>query len=485
MTMSMPMSMDLPLENIIDTFTVPSLFTQDEEIALVDTAYSLINDLLEKDAMLYIQPYFHDYVIIEVTELLLEQLGDIIPDDIEAEVNLCVEQAMRHFYLKVAPKRSFHKTFIRLPPNMVKLRVKIAYLQAVPQPEQRTPAWYNFRYKYLTASSIWKAFISESTRNQLIYDKCKPLNVEKYSHTSLESPMHWGHKYEPVSIQLYEAFYDTQVSDFGCIPHKTLDFLAASPDGINTLESSARYGRMLEIKNIVNRDIDGNPKMEYWIQMQLQMEVCNLNECDFFETRFKEYADEEAYLADSYQAEETNTNTDTDPDINKTQAGEQKGVMIQFIIKGQPYYEYAPLNTSRADLAKWEAAMMEKHSNDLWGKTIYWRLDEVSCVLVLRNKFWFNVAVPILTDLWKTIEYEKAHGYEHRSPHKKVKLNNSIVAKKCLIDLSAMMDEEEKKKEEDNDNDNDKEEEEEEANILTIETEVLCSDVLCSNVTIS
>ncbi len=448
----MPIDLDLPLENILDTFTAPSLFTEDEEIALIDTAYSLINDLLAKDAMLYIQPYFHDYVIIEVTELLLEQLADSIASDIENEVTLCVERAMSHFYTKIAPKRSFHKTFIRCPPNMVKLRAKITYLQEVPQPDQRTPAWYNFRYKYLTASSIWKAFISESTRNQLIYDKCKPLNVEKYSHTSLESPMHWGHKYEPVSIQLYETKYETKVSDFGCIPHNTLDFLAASPDGINTLESSPRYGRMLEIKNIVNRDIDGNPKMEYWIQMQLQMEVCNLNECDFFETRFKEYADEEAYVADSYRPE------GAEADINKTHTGEQKGRMIQFIVKGQPHYEYAPLNIPSTALGKWEEAMMEKHCNDLWGKTIYWRLDEMSCVLVLRNKFWFKAAVPILTDLWKTIEYEKAHGYEHRSPNKKVKLNNIIVVKKCLIDLADMQEQEQAQEQE-----------------LTIETEVLAS----------
>jgi hypothetical protein len=253
--------------------------------------------------------------------------------------------------------------------------------------------------------------------------------------------MHWGHKYEPVSIQLYETKYETKVSDFGCIPHNTLDFLAASPDGINTLESSPRYGRMLEIKNIVNRDIDGNPKMEYWIQMQLQMEVCNLNECDFFETRFKEYADEEAYVADSYRPE------GAEADINKTHTGEQKGRMIQFIV-----------NIPSTALGKWEEAMMEKHCNDLWGKTIYWRLDEMSCVLVLRNKFWFKAAVPILTDLWKTIEYEKAHGYEHRSPNKKVKLNNIIVVKKCLIDLADMQEQEQAQEQE-----------------LTIETEVLAS----------
>ena len=428
------------LINIIDTFTAPSVFTVNEELALVETASVLINDLLTTETMLYIQPYFHEYVIIEVTELIIDQLAEAITYDIEDDVALCVEQAMKIFYSRVAPKRSFSKTFIRTKPSIAKLKEKITYLQNVPQPEQRTTEWYNFRYKFLTASSIWKAFISESTRNQLIFDKCKPLNVEKYSHTSLDSPMHWGHKYEPVSVILYELLYKTQVSDFGCIPHNTLGFLAASPDGINTLETSDRYGRMLEIKNIVNRDIDGIPKMEYWIQMQLQMEVCNLHECDFLETRFKEYADEEAYLLDS----DNDNDNDNDTNINKTQDGQQKGMMIQFMSKGQPHYEYAPLNVSRADQLLWEEAMMDKHINDIWGKNIYWRLDELSCVLVLRNKFWFKAATPVLTELWKTIEHEKINGYAHRSPNKKVKLdtNNIVQTGKCFIDLSLLMDQE-------------------------------------------
>jgi hypothetical protein len=82
------------------------------------------------------------------------------------------------------------------------------------------------------------------------------------------------------------------------------------------------------------------------------------------------------------------------------------------------------------------------------------------------------VAVPILTDLWKTIEHEKAHGYEHRSPHKKVKLNNTIVVKKCLIDFSAMMEEEAEVEVE--------VEVEKQANVLTIDTEVLCTNVVIS-----
>ena len=54
---------------------------------------------------------------------------------------------------------------------------------------------------------------------------------------------------------------------------------------------------MVEIKNIVNREITGRPKEEYWIQTQIQMEVCDLDECDFVETRFKEYDSKEDYDA--------------------------------------------------------------------------------------------------------------------------------------------------------------------------------------------
>ena len=59
------------------------------------------------------------------------------------------------------------------------------------------------------------------------------------------------------------------------------------------------YGRMIEIKNVVSREITGIPKMEYWIQMQLQMEVCDLNECDFLETKFIQYSNEEEYREDN------------------------------------------------------------------------------------------------------------------------------------------------------------------------------------------
>ena len=197
---------------------------------------------------------------------------------------------------------------------------------------------------------------------------------------NVETTLHWGQKYEPLSVLIYEHMYNTTIEDFGCIKHDKHTFLGASPDGINVESSSPRYGRMLEIKNIVNREITGIPKLEYWVQMQLQMETCRLEECDFLETRFKEYEDETSYL-------------------NDTEI-EYKGIILYFSKEGKPTYMYSPLDfiKSSSKLEKWEekTRIDMEEQGFLWVKNLYWKLDEMSCVLVKRNSRWFNTVVPTI-----------------------------------------------------------------------------------------
>ena len=214
--------------------------------------------------------------------------------------------------------------------------------------------------------------------------------------------MHWGHKYEPVSIFWYEKMFKTTVSDFGCIPHKTIEYIAASPDGINTCPHSDRFGRMLEVKNIVNRDITGIPKPEYWIQMQIQMEVCELNECDFLETRFKEYEDEDSFNEDGT--------------FQFTKDGKHKGIILFFVDGEDAKYEYAPFMCTRDEYNEWENETMKQNSHLTWVQNLYWRLEEVSCVLVLRNKIWFKGAKIMLDEFWDIIQKKKGGDYIHRAP---------------------------------------------------------------------
>jgi len=303
------------------------------------------------------------------------------------------------------------------------MKKKIEFLESVYQPEQRTDEWYQHRHGLVTASSVWKVFGSQSTRNQLIYEKCGEIDVEKYNRVNTESSLHWGQKYEKLSKDIYEIVNNTKIQEFGCIkhPNPAYYFIGASPDGINVCPLSVLYGRMLEIKNVVSREITGIPKEDYWIQMQVQMEVCRLSECDFLETKFIEYEDEDAFYADSN--DEGNRQN-----WNYNLSGKRRGVIVYFIKDGKPFYQYAPLEiTSKAQFDEWFEKTIDIYDTITWIKNIYWRLDVYSCVLVVRDKAWFKNAVVKIEELWKTIETEKITGYEHRAPKKrKTKQMNDV-----------------------------------------------------------
>jgi hypothetical protein len=221
------------------------------------------------------------------------------------------------------------------------------------------------------------------------------MNTEKFKPTLNENSLTWGHKYEPLSNLIYEMKMNTKVKEFGCIEHPVYKFLAASPDGIVVGENN--YGRMLEIKNVVSRVIDGCPKKEYYVQMQLQMEVCNLDECDFVETKFTEY--------DGFQQFVENDTND-------------KGVIAVFVKDNKFVYEYMPFGSN---IDEWTDTII-KTSQGEWFKNIYWKLDVFSCVLVKRNKEWFQSAIGHLEDLWRIVCEERITGeYSKRAPKKKEK----------------------------------------------------------------
>ena len=339
------------------------------------------------------------------------------------------------------------------------VKKKIEYLQSIPQEEQRTPGWYQFRYNLITASAAWKVFKSDSCVNQIIYEKCKPLGsgsgatlgcnhddideVEKEqqlvviekTYVNTNSPLHWGQKYEKLSVMVYEAKNNTIIGEFGCIKHPKYNFLGASPDGINIAPLSPLYGRMLEIKNIVNREITGTPIEEYWIQTQLQMHVCDCDECDFLETCFKEYDDEAAFLHDSA--------SDIDCEFHLTSAKTLKGVIAYFMKDGKPLYEYAPLYLTRIEYDKWCEEIIDKNAGITWLKNIYWYLERYSCVLIRKNDIWFDNAIPKIENVWNTILKERKNGYEHRAPKKRAprKKNNiaegeNVADSGCLVIIS-------------------------------------------------
>ncbi len=432
------------LEDILHTLVFedePTIFDEESAIELMETALHLMEEYVIDNPSAISEPDFHEELLEEIKDMFYIQFEEQIlsSDFVEDDMNDLLEDAFQIFITTFYTERSSNQEqndYVEENENNAVKEQKIIGLREIPQPVQRTQEWYQFRWNLITASNAWKAFESQSTINQLIYEKCQPIKKfddnngddEQVKMVNTNTSLHWGQKYEPLSVLIYEHKYKTKVEDFGCIQHPTHKFVGASPDGINVDKSSERYGRMLEIKNVVSRDINGIPKKEYWVQMQLQMEVCDLDECDFLETKFTEYSDYNVYKNDNVQGDK------------------MKGIIIYFHTKeGKPFYVYKPLDlVEEADITKWEDDTLSLYQSEEYNYTymkfIYWKLEVFSCVLVLRNKEWFKNNIPQLEKVWKIIEQERVSGYEHRAPAKKIKkdaekpfLSTNTGAQGCLL----------------------------------------------------
>ena len=380
---------------------------------LFELINNLISEYIDNNLINYYKYTFIDNLKDHISEIVIEQLSVIenIPKD---EIFEIIDNCLDYYYKYVMPIRSFDNNKSSNVPNIEKINIKIDKIKNKPQPEQRTNEWYWFRYNLITASNAYKIFGSDAKRNEIICEKCAEFSTESYKSNNIDTNMHWGVRYEPVSIMYYEYVYDTKVDDFGCIQHDNYKFLGASPDGINTKEDSKLYGRMLEIKNPKTRIITGIPKDEYWIQMQLQMEVCDLNYCDFLETKFIEYEDREEFYNDG--------------NFNLTNDGKYKGIILHFMKNGSHLYEYQPFQCLEEEFNTWEEEIMNKKENEGydWVQNIYWKLDHISCVLVLRNKIWFSNAIKYVEEIWEIIEKERI---DKTWLNRKPKPNNKNVIK--------------------------------------------------------
>ena len=386
--------------------------SNNDKSSLLDTIVILLNDLNSNvDISKYPDYNFNKYI----KEEIYLNLCDIIPYD---DFTKIYDEHIENIYINNNLFSKFYKdNHYKFDNYNSENMLQIDKVKNMKQPEQKSDEWYKFRKNRITGSNAWKIFGTESTYNQLMYEKLLPdSGIINSQSLDDDTPFNWGHKYEPISIKLYEYYNNVIVEDFGCIQHETIKYLAASPDGIVT--SKKNNGRMLEIKNPISRDITKIPKMEYYIQMQIQMEVCNLPDCDFVETKFIQYDRYDDFKNDKYKIE--------------------RGMIILILSKkdNKLIYEYSNLfENSESELDSFTNYIYNKHKfienslendNYKWIKNVYWKLDIYSCIYVPRNKMWFNFSKEKLDNFWSNLEKERGEeeSYKKYSPKKKIKKKN-------------------------------------------------------------
>jgi len=427
-----------------DTETLPDILDileEDDYLCVAEYIHELCEYYIDTHFLTQSSPTFIEDMVVFVSGVLFdvwEDYGFSIEETSEKELKLWVQNEIEAFMENLQhwiPPRQGKSCFASLEKSERNLAEKIEKLMAVPMQEQRSQEWYNQRNNLLTASNIWKVFSTQAQYNSLIVEKCKPTveNAEAMRSISSSSSLHWGILFEPITAQIYCMKNITQLGEFGCIVHPRYSFLGASPDGINIDPSSPLYGRMIEIKNVVSRQINGIPLEAYWIQMQLQMEICDLEECDFIETKFAKITREEWIAEDvdlqvgiilrvgprifvpfsEIEPDDATIEYDGDSDTRKVVYADT----AQY--KQDPFYVYVPFDISRESQEIWVQNYRLNNPGLVVMEIIYWKLEYYSCIFVHRNREWFQAALPKIEECWKIVEYERIHGYQHRLSAKK------------------------------------------------------------------
>jgi hypothetical protein len=167
---------------------------------------------------------------------------------------------------------------------------KVKAIQDAPQIPQRSEEWYKQYGKVLTASEFSALFVQNKKRQDLVYSKSHPpqeISTKNYRLACPTEEMNaigWGIRFESVVKLLLEHKDKVKVYESGRLNHKINTHLAASPDGV--IEEALhleQLGRLIEIKCPYSRAIGGEIPSDYWIQMQIQMEVADVDECEYIE----------------------------------------------------------------------------------------------------------------------------------------------------------------------------------------------------------
>ena len=350
----------------------------------------------------------------------------------------------------------------------IRKQKRIVEIKKIPQAEQKSVEWLEQRKECLTATAIAIA-IDEDSHNspaKLLLDKCGRCPA------FTENPaVHHGKKYEEIASMYYGFRNNIKVAEYGMILHSEHRFIGASPDGICEKEAkdgvnlSTLVGRLLEIKCPYSRKIKMTGRLDgdicphdYYVQVQTQLFVTELDECDFLQCEIGEYESYEQFIEDS------------DPHIPtlSKETGLEKGCIIQLLprkfVYEPPVYdpteeriestekeitdEYIShllraqyiypeeLHMSIEETEKWIATQVLNYHTHKFFKThiidriIYFKFNKVSCHLIKKDPEWFSEQIPILDQFWNYVVFYRLYPKKLNDLVKYVKdvgINNTAI----------------------------------------------------------
>ena len=141
--------------------------------------------------------------------------------------------------------------------------------------EQRSQEWLDLRENMITASDAASALGESRYESEDAFVKKKVLRTKWAGNAATAH----GTLLEPLVRDLYDQKFNRKSHEIGLVQHAKYPWLGASPDGVT------EDGILVEIKCPLTRKIEPNVPKHYWPQVQLQLEITDLEVCDFVQYR--------------------------------------------------------------------------------------------------------------------------------------------------------------------------------------------------------
>lgn len=257
-----------------------------------------------------------------------------------------------------------------------------------PQVEQRTEQWYQDAANLLTASQFGTLLLKgPRARATLVMDKASG-TVDTSSRRTVVlteelNAFTWGIRFEPVVKQVYQVLTGTQVVELGRLRHRSDPHLAASPDGLVVKGPEQRLARFVEFKAPISRTITNVIPEEYQCQMQIQMEVGDVEECDYLEAKFQS----------GYGMKPCPERPESSPYWGTIFIiGNTEGHLLR--------YDYSPLKDE-----EWRPTLADE--TEVVVASVPWWLDKWYLTTVGRSRTWFQSVQPKLDAFWADVAAAK------------------------------------------------------------------------------
>jgi hypothetical protein len=338
---------------------------------------------------------FMQWVEYEICPAMLEFIATV--DDKSAAVEILRNLLYEYYTFRR------QQLFDMLKPDMD----AVARLPIAPQTPQKTATWHQESLNMLSGHEFGGIICGgPAEKEKAIAGKCvisahSKAAADNAAATGGESqtvfttpcdgklsPFKWGWRFEPVARDVFQQhFAKGHVNDtLGRVKHTYLPRLGASPDGL--IMNGPRAGRLVEIKCPISRTITGDIPERYWIQMQLQAEVCDVAAIDYIEISFG---------TAPFDTNHTDCLTSKLPYIGKIYVIDNFGVLS---------YIYSPLfDATPEGLVLCSEWCPEIPDSATIAETAIWWIRDYFETTVLRNpRWWESIGKPAYVSFWNNVD---------------------------------------------------------------------------------